>query len=127
MIIGTGIDIVEIARVREAANKWGERFLKRIFTKHEIEYCFSKRDPFPGLSARFAAKEATIKALSGLVKDHHIAFNEIEVSNEPSGKPFIILCDEINDHLPEKVILHLSLTHERTHALATVIAEKSES
>jgi holo-[acyl-carrier protein] synthase len=91
MILGTGIDVVEIERVREAVSKWGERFLRRIYTKHEIEYCFSKRDPFPGLSARFAAKEAAIKALSGILKEHHLAFHEIEVLNEPSGKPGIVL------------------------------------
>ena len=95
MIAGIGTDIVEIERIRAAVNKWGDAFLKRIFSESEISYCFSKRDPFPNLAARFAAKEAAIKALSGLIVDRNIHVGEIEVLNEDSGKPFIVLAGRI--------------------------------
>ena len=122
MIRGIGTDIVEIDRIREAVNKWGEKFLKRIFSRQEIDYCFFKRDPFPHLSARFAAKEATIKAMSGLIP--HIFISDVEVSNEPSGRPYIVLNEGLTSALSSNVVLHLTMTHERSHASATVIAEQ---
>lgn len=64
MIVGIGTDIVEISRIKNAVAKWGERFLRKIFTENEISYCYKKKDPFPHLAVRFAAKEAVIKALS---------------------------------------------------------------
>lgn len=123
MIAGIGTDIVEIDRIREAVDKWGDKFLKRIFSEAEIAYCFSKRDPFPNLAARFAVKEATVKALDGLLKDRNIFVGDIEVRNEPSGKPYIVLAERIESKLGETIVLHISLSHERGHAIATVIAE----
>ena len=123
MIAGIGTDIVEIERIRVAVNKWGDAFLKRIFSESEISYCFSKRDPFPNLSARFAAKEAAIKALSGLIKDRNIHVGDIEVLNESSGKPFIVLAERLKGFLDDPLVLHLTLSHERGHAIAMVVAE----
>jgi holo-[acyl-carrier protein] synthase len=88
MIHGIGTDIVEIYRIKDAVEKWGERFLKKIFTENEIAYCNKKKDPYPHLAVRFAAKEAVIKA-SSLLRDKRLAFHDIEILNEPSGKPFI--------------------------------------
>jgi len=65
MIYGVGIDIVAVKRLRDAHEKWGMRFFERIYTRKEIDYCFSKKDPFPSLAVRFAAKEAVIKAIGG--------------------------------------------------------------
>ena len=126
MIAGIGTDIVEIERIRTAVNRWGDAFLKRIFSESEISYCFSKRDPFPSLSGRFAAKEAAIKALSGLISDKNIHIGEIMVLNEDSGKPFIVLAGRIKHLIDSALVLHLTLSHERGHAIAMVVAEKQE-
>ena len=123
MICGIGTDIAEIERMREAVDKWGRKFLKRIFSDKEIAYCYSRRDPFPHLSARFAAKEATVKALSCVVKDRHIYVGDVEVLNETSGRPYIILGEDIKG-IVGNIILHLTISHERNYALATVIAEQ---
>lgn len=124
-ISGIGTDIVEIERIRGAVKKWGEKFLKRVFSEKELAYCFAKHDPFPHLAARFAAKEAVVKALSGS-ESGHIAFKDIEVSNEPSGKPCISINEKLKSSIAEKTILHLTLSHERSHAVASVIIEKEQ-
>ena len=124
MIAGIGTDIVEIERIRAAVNKWGDTFLKRIFSESEISYCFSKRDPCPNLSGRFAVKEAAVKALSGVINGRNIYVRDIEVMNGPSGKPYIVLAEDIESLIDDPIILHISLSHERSYALATVIVEK---
>ena len=124
MIAGIGTDIVEIERIRAAVNKWGDTFLQRIFSESEISYCFSKRDPFPNLSGRFAVKEATVKALSGVINGRNIYVGDIEVMNESSGKPYIVLAEDIMSLIDDTIIFHVSLSHERRYALATVIIEK---
>lgn len=126
MIIGIGTDIVEISRIKDAVEKWGERFLKKIFTDKEITYCYKKKDPYPHLSVRFAAKEAFIKA-SSLLRSRWMLFNEIEVLNEPSGRPFIrINAPDLEFHAPD-FLVHLTLTHERNYAVAMVILERKKS
>lgn len=125
MIYGIGTDIVEINRIRDAVEKWGERFLKKIFTDNEIAYCNKKKDPYPHLAARFAAKEAVIKASSPL-RDAHLAFHAIEILNEPSGRPFIKII-ESKPFTLNSFVIHLTLTHERNYAAATVVVERKNS
>ncbi|MEW6738781.1 MAG: holo-ACP synthase [Nitrospirota bacterium] len=135
MIYGIGTDIVEIKRVRDAVEKWGERFLKKIFTESEISYCYKKKDPFPHLAVRFAAKEAVIKALSNSEhkaqsKEHGLKFanlKNIEILNQPTGKPFINLLGNLKTYFQDKFIIHLTLTHERSYAIATVVLERKNS
>jgi holo-[acyl-carrier protein] synthase len=130
MIHGIGTDIVEISRIEEAFEKWGVRFLEKIFTEKEILYCYGKNNPFPHLAARFAAKEAMIKALSGLnVRSQEskgslkiLNFKDVEIINESSGKPFINNADRFTSF-----VIHLSMSHERSHAIATVILERREN
>lgn len=124
MIAGIGTDIVEIERMRAAVNRWGDTFLKRIFSESEISYCFSKRDPCTNLSGRFAAKEAAVKALSGVINGRNIYIRDIEVMNGLSGKPYIVLAEDIESLIDDTIILHISLSHERSYAIATVIVEK---
>ena len=124
MIAGVGTDIVEIDRIRDAVGRWGDHFLKRIFSNEEISYCFSKRDPFPNLAARFAAKESTIKALTGLIGAEQIHVGDVAVKNEESGRPVIILSERISSAVNGSIVLHLTLSHERGYAVATVIAER---
>jgi holo-[acyl-carrier protein] synthase len=121
MICGVGTDIVEIVRIREAVEKWGDHFLKKVFSETEITYCYSKNDPALHLAARFAAKEACIKALSTIITNH-MSMKEIEVSNELTGRPSVhINRSEVGSG---GIILHLSLSHERQYAVATVVAEQ---
>lgn len=124
MIYGIGTDIVEIARMREAVRKWGDRFLRRIFTEAELSYCCRKKDPAPCLAARFAAKESFIKAFDPEGGIAHL--RDIEVVNGPTGKPFIRPGGGLAKSFPAggPLVIHLSLTHEQSHAAATVILER---
>ncbi|MBI3592027.1 MAG: holo-ACP synthase [Nitrospirae bacterium] len=132
-MLGIGTDIVEIERIREAVRKWGDRFLKKIFTEEEIAYCYKKKDPFPHLAVRFAAKEAVIKALSTSTSEHLTQDTEarlkisklkdIEILNQPTGKPFVNLLGSLKTSYQDMFIIHLTLTHERSHAIATVVVE----
>ncbi len=123
MILGVGTDIVEIERVREAIGRWGDKFLKRIFSEREISYCYSRRDPYPHLSARFAAKEAAVKALSDAVKESHLHISDFEVRSQTSGKPYIVTTEKYSDVI-RNIILHLTISHERNYSVAVVIAER---
>jgi len=142
MIYGIGTDIVEIIRIKDAVEKWGERFLKKIFTENEISYCYKKKDPFPHLAVRFAAKEAFIKAISLSVtsqesevsskntEDRPIKISNlknIEILNHPSGKPFISLSRNLKLSFSDDFIIHLTLSHERSYAIATVVLERKNS
>jgi holo-[acyl-carrier protein] synthase len=120
-IIGVGTDIVEIVRIREAVEKWGDQFLNKVFSNNEVTYCYSRNDPALHLAARFAAKESCIKALSATTC-FHLSMRDIEVSNDSSGKPSILIGNE--EFLSTKIMLYLSLSHERNYAVATVIAEQ---
>lgn len=126
MIYGIGADIVEIGRIRDAAEKWGERFFKKIFTDNELSYCYKKKNPYPHLSARFAAKEAFIKASSSL-RSRRMSFSEIEILNEPSGRPLMrINAPDLKFHAPD-FLVHLTLTHEQNYAIAMVVLERKNS
>ena len=122
MIFGIGIDITKIERMKLAVERWGERFLMRVFTKREVEYSYTKKDPYPSLSVRFAAKEAFIKAIGR----RPFPFREIEVVNLESGMPVIEVKGGLERFLREHGIsrVHLSLTHEREYGIACVILEK---
>src|ERR671931_2680835 len=85
-IIGLGLDATDIPRVREVFARHGERFLRRVFTDEEIAYCTRQRDPVPSLAARFAAKEAAMKAL-GTGHSRGILWKDIEVVRQPGGPP----------------------------------------
>ncbi|MDI6801425.1 MAG: holo-ACP synthase [Thermodesulfovibrionales bacterium] len=132
MILGIGTDIVEISRIKDAVEKWGERFLKKIFTENEISYCYKKKNPFPHLAARFAAKEAFIKALSTSAHKTQSAerglkfanLKNIEVLNQPTGKPFINLLGSLKTSFHDTFIIHITLTHEHNYAVATVVLER---
>jgi len=124
MIIGIGADIAEVPRLREAIERHGERFLQRVFTEREIAYCQRHRNSEERFAARFAAKEAMMKAL-GTGWRRGITWRDIEVSNAQGGKPNIQLTGkalEIFHSLGGARIL-LSLTHTDNYALAQVIIE----
>src|ERR1700678_1129447 len=90
MIIGSGIDLIEIARIKHSVDRYGSRFLNRVYTPSEQAYCLSKRNATESFAARFAAKEAAAKAL-GTGISHGVSWLEIEVVRAPSGKPSLRL------------------------------------
>ena len=125
MIYGVGIDIVEISRIERAMNKWGGRFIKKIYSQREIEYCSHKHFPARHYSVRFAAKEAAMKCL-GIGMGAGPAFREIEVVNNRMGKPELIIGRDLSPLLRDAgqgALFHLSLTHSIDYAAAAVILE----
>lgn len=125
MIVGTGVDLIEIDRVRAAYRKSGERFLKRLYTSGEIQYCLRKKDPSESLAGRFAAKEAVIKAFSSGFGGRW-KWRDIEVTRETSGKPALKLRGRFEELRVERGItrMHLSIAHSKGDAVACVVLEK---
>src|SRR5271169_2585199 len=89
MIVGTGIDIAEVPRIRRSIARFGDRFLQRVFTTSEIRYCDSKANRVERYAARFAAKEAAMKAL-GTGWSHGVRWRDCEVVRQPGGRPTIV-------------------------------------
>lgn len=119
-IIGVGTDIIEIDRFKKAMQKYGQKFLDRLFSKQEQEHCLKYTEPERRFAARFAAKEAVVKSLGeGFGK--HIAFLDIEILNRPEGKPEAHLSKKCNEHFNNPT-LHLSISHSRDYATASVVA-----
>lgn len=124
MIVGTGIDIAEVPRIAESIARFGERFLHRVFTEGEIKYCDAKANRVERYAARFAAKEAAMKAL-GTGWNHGVRWRDIEVRRQPGGRPTIAFhgkAAEFAEKLGTRNIA-LSLTHTEDQAFAQVILE----
>ena len=124
MIIGTGIDLEQVVRIEQAIARHGERFLHRVFTEGERRYCDSKANRLERYTARFAAKEAAMKAL-GTGWSHGVRWRDIEVSRQPGGRPTIVfhgVAAEIAANLGV-VRTALSLSHTSEQAIAHVILE----
>lgn len=124
MIVGTGIDIAEVPRVAESIERFGDRFLRRVFTEAEIEYCASKANRAERFAARFAAKEAAMKAL-GTGWNHGVRWRDVEVVRKPGSRPTIQFhgkAAEFAKRLGAKNV-SLSLSHTPEMAIASVILE----
>lgn len=121
-IIGIGIDIIEVNRIEKALDKHPERFRSRTFTEREVAYCEKKKNKFQHYAARFAAKEAAMKALATGWRQG-IGFSQIEVINAPSGKPDIIFHGRAGELFQASGAgtAHLSLSHTGEYAAAQVI------
>ncbi len=124
MILATGVDLVELARVRALLARTGRRFVDRICTPVEAAYCLARPDPVPALAARFAAKEAVMKCL-GTGWTEGVAFAQIEVARDDHGAVAVRLRARAAAVARERGIarLHLSMSHTEAHAVAMVIAE----
>lgn len=119
MIHGAGIDIIEIERIRRCVTRYGHRFLDRLFTRREQEYCESHVDSAPHFAGRFAAKEAVVKALgTGFGKEAH--WLDIEILNNPKGKPTVQLSSTLQGQFPSARIV-LSISHCKDLATALAI------
>ena len=123
MPYAVGIDTIEIPRVRRVLERHGERFLKRVFTPEEVAFC---RGRVPELAARFAAKEAVMKALGTGVRG--IGWREIEVLPDRRGKPLVYLYGGAKERAKEMGLegIDISMSHERQYAVASVVAFRDE-
>jgi holo-[acyl-carrier protein] synthase len=125
MIVGTGVDLVNIGRIKRIIIKWDKKFLKKIYTAKEIEYCEQKRNNrYHSYAGIFAAKEACVKALGTGFRD--IEWKDIEVNNDNLGKPSIYLSAGLKNKFKAKEMnsAHLSISHTEKLAIAMVIIEK---
>ena len=120
-ILGSGVDIVEVKRVAKSAKKWGKHFLSKIFTARELQYVQKKRNRYESLAARFAVKEAVVKAF-GERKDRPTALQQIEIVNTKEGVPQVVF------HLPNGKIANrykgrivISMSHSKEYAVGTAL------
>jgi holo-[acyl-carrier protein] synthase len=121
MIIGTGVDIIEVYRVKKALDKWGERFLKRVFTERELDYVNTKRFSHESLAARFACKESVLKAFGDTRRG--IQLKEIEVLNDSKGKPEVVLHGEARRFASRNNLdnIIVSMSHTPSYAVSNAI------
>jgi holo-[acyl-carrier protein] synthase len=124
MIVGSGIDLAEIGRIQHSIERYGQRFLDRVYTANEQAYCLSKRKSAESFAARFAAKEAGAKAL-GTGISHGVNWLEIEVAREPSGKPTLRFYGRAAKFAARLGVARaaLSITHTTALAMASVVLE----
>jgi holo-[acyl-carrier protein] synthase len=124
MIVGTGIDIAEVPRIRRAIERFGERFLRRVFTAGEIRYCESKANRFERYAARFAAKEAAMKAL-GTGWNYGVRWQDCEVARMPGGRPTMAFHGKAAEFAAKLGVKNtaLSISHTAEQAIAQVILE----
>ena len=123
-VVAHGVDMVDCKRLGEAIGRHGDRFLKRIYTPAELDYCLGRKRELEHLAGRFAAKEAVLKVLgTGLIAG--MEWTEIEILNEPSGQPVVTLSGEVLAVAEEAGIgrIFISISHIKTHAIASAVAE----
>ncbi len=124
MFTGLGIDLIEVGRIKKALDRWGERFVNRVFTVEEKRYSLRKAFPEQSFAARFAAKEAVLKAL-GTGLSGGIGWTEIEIVNNKIGKPEVKLGKKLTGRCGDKkILISLSHTKEFAIAFAVLIEEK---
>jgi len=123
MIYGIGIDLIKIERMKDVVDRWGRKFIERVFTKNEISYCYEKKNPYLSLSVRFAAKEALIKAIGSEVP---VSLTDIEVLKAANGRVYIKISGRLKEFFSERSIKQaaLSLSHEKDYGIACVVLEK---
>ena len=124
MILGTCIDLIEVARIASSFEQFGERFVKRVLLPDEIAYCLAHKNPAPFLAVRFAAKEAVSKAF-GTGIGSQLGWQDIEIRRKESGEPFVLLHGKGAELFAARSArqLHISLTHTENYAAATAILE----
>jgi len=116
MVVGVGIDIIKIEKMRKAIEQWGEGFLDRVFNPEELKNIFKGKMYYQRLAARFAAKEAVIKALA---KEHPLSLRDIVILNRENGAPYCTFKKDIKSEI------FLSITHVEDYAVASAIAQKA--
>ena len=123
-VLGIGVDLVECGRIQHSIDRFGDRFLRRVFTDGEIEYSMSMKYPARHLAARFAAKEAVSKAFgTGIGKA--MSWRDIDVQKKPSGEPFLVFEGGAKHLAGERGVRNalITLSHSDEHAVATIVLE----
>ena len=123
-VIGIGVDLVECARIQHSIDRFGDRFLHRVFTDGEIEYSMSMKFPARHLAARFAAKEAVSKAFgTGIGKA--IGWRDIDVRKKPSGEPFLVFSGPAQELAAKRGVTAalITLSHTEHHAMACIVLD----
>ena len=125
MKIKCGTDIIEIDRIKESIESLGNRFLQKVFTEREIQYCESKKaQKYQHYAARFAAKEAVFKAISPFLKSKYdIEWKQIEILNDENGRPFVNI---VNDNIKCIENIDISMSHCKQYAVANVLISMQE-
>lgn len=124
-VLGIGVDLVEAQRIEHSLERFGERFLHRVFTAGEIAYCQSMKYPARHFAARFAAKEAVSKAFStGIGKS--MGWKDIDVHRQESGQPYVVLEGGAKELARARGVVHvwITLSHTDHHAVAMIVLEK---
>lgn len=127
MISGVGVDIVDVASLAEIIRESGDDYIRRVFTPLEIEYCDQVADSMGSYAARFAAKEAAMKAL-GTGWDQGVDWHDFEIVNEPSGQPIMHVRGKAEELLKERSVssVWVSLAHVQGYAIAQVVFERNK-
>ncbi len=127
MIVGIGVDLVEVGRIERAVRRYGARFVGRVFTDREADYCRAGPRPEERFATRFAAKEAALKAL-GVGWSQGVRFLEAEISNNELGAPAVTFSGRALELSRELGVerVHVSMTHHRDFAIAQVVLEGRE-
>jgi holo-[acyl-carrier protein] synthase len=125
MILGVGIDIIEVARIASSYEKFGERFVNRVLLADEIAYCLSHKNPAPFIAVRFAAKEAISKAF-GTGIGAQLGWRDMEIRRKDSGEPFVVLHGQGKKLFKSRRAkrLLISLSHTANYAAATAVLER---
>jgi holo-[acyl-carrier protein] synthase len=123
MIIGIGVDIVDVRRIERIIVRWQERFLRRVFTPNEIKYCNNKKNPAQRFATRFAAKEAIIKALFPR-GEHGTSYRDVEIAQK-DGRPCANLSGEAKRQAAGMAVrnIHVMLSHDGNYGIANVVIE----
>ena len=127
MIYGIGYDLVQVSRIKDALRRWGERFQNKVFTPGEIRYCLEKKNPAPHFAARFAAKEALVKAL-GIGIRRGVHWKDVEVQRGLLGRPVLKIHGRAVEICRNEGLenFFLSLTHDGDYSGAMVVLEKQD-
>jgi holo-[acyl-carrier protein] synthase len=126
MVLGIGIDIIEIDRIKKSVDKYGDLFLNKIYTETEINYSLVKKNKYQHLAARFAAKEAIYKALSSDT-DYIYSWQDIEIYNESNGLPRVQLSGPLKDYLGTEKELKISMSHSDNYVTCVAIVYSTNS
>ena len=123
MVLGLGIDIIEISRIKESIDEYGDSFLQKVYTPKEIEYCSGKANKYQHFAARFAAKEAVYKAFSTSHQEG-LSWQDIEITNEPSGMPVVKLNGKLKSFLSDNKDLKISISHSDNFVTCVAIIDQ---
>jgi len=126
MVLGLGIDIIEIVRIKQSIETYGDKFLNKIFTKNEIEYSITKPNQYQHFAARFAAKEAIYKALSSDTNQVY-SWQDVEIYNDKNGLPKVKFYGALKNYLNENKQIKISMSHSEHYVTCVAILYQSQS